>query len=570
MHFIRHLSVAVAMAAAPLTAGAQAPQVPPLPETAPDTSRQVEAPRPRAETGAVTARGSGPSFVLNGIVLEGATALDQKTISPIWQELIGQRVTVQTLDEVTRQISAAYRERGYVLSQAILPAQTVDGGIVRIVVVEGFVDQITYSGGAANQQDLVTEYFGPVADDRPLRLTTLERSVLLSRDAVGSVNTGSVETVLGPSPDTFGAADLDVQIAQQPVSGYVSIDNRGSRLYGDWTLGTGARAFNLLGLNETLDGNFALAPQGTSLAFGSITADVPLRGLTGTWLDGARLRFGGNIFRGDPDLAEAGATAGLTTVSDQTELNAQLVVPFVRARSENVFGRFGLTFRDSETETGLVGLTTVEEDRLAVLEAGVAWDFADRLGGISLVDVSLRQGLDVAGARVSATGPAAGDLNFTSAQVTLSRLQALGSGPWSVFGEITGQMSRGLQPNSERFYLGGSSIGRGFAPGNTSGDTGYAGRAELRRAISPDSLGTVADAASLYAFIDYGRAYDRSIARDGQQWENLGSIGIGAQISLNTWLSVTPQIVRQISGTPRDTVDPSQETRFFIGAVARF
>ncbi|MBW4707474.1 hypothetical protein KX928_06710 [Roseobacter sp. YSTF-M11] len=554
----------------PVAASAQAPQVPPLPETAPDTSRQVEPPRPSVEAGAVTTTGNGPSFVLNGIVLEGLSALDQADISPIWEGLIGARVTVQTLDDITRQISAAYRARGYVLSQAILPAQTVDNGLVRIVVVEGFIDQISYSGGATNQQELVTEYFDPVAQERPLKLTTLERSVLLSRDAVGSVNAGSVETVLGPSPDTFGAADLNVQIEQQPISGYFSIDNRGSRLYGDWTLGAGVRSFNALGFNETLDGNIALAPEDTALAFASVSADIPLRGLSNTLLDGARLRFGGNVFRGDPDLAEAGAATGLSSISDQTELTAQLVVPFVRARSENLFGRIGFTLRDSETETALVGLTTVEEDRLAIVEAGVTWDIADRLGGISLVDLSLRQGIDVAGAQVSATGPAAGDINFTAAQFTLSRLQALGSSSWSVFGEITGQLASGVQPNSERFYLGGASIGRGFAPGNTSGDSGYAGRAELRRAINPQTLGTFADAANVYAFIDYGRAYDRSLSRDGQQWENLGSIGVGAQISLNTWLSVTPQIIRQISGTPRDTSDPSQETRFIVGAVARF
>lgn len=565
MTLLRQLAICSLCSALPVLAAAQAPELPPLPPPDPESSRQVEAPEPTLRTGPVTVRGAGPSFVLNGIVLEGATALDRTQLELIWSDLIGTAVTVETLDAVAREISAAYRSEGFVLSQAILPAQSVEGGIVRILVVEGIVDKVRTTGGAPNQQRLVSEYFGSVPAERPLALPTLERSVLLSRDAVGGV-----DTVLGPSPDTFGAADLEVLITPQPLSGYVSLDTLGSRLYGDLTWGAGLRGYNLLGGNEILDFTFALAPENTSLVFGGVAADIPLAGVAGTRLDGARLRFDANGFRGDPDLDEAGADPDLTSVADQIELAAALEVPVIRTRSENLFARLGLTVRDSDTESGLPGLRTVDEDRLAILEFGLEWDYADRIGGISLVDVSVRQGLDLFGARQSATGPAAGDVEFTSAQVTLSRLQALGTGNWSAFGEVTGQVASGVQPNSERFFLGGASIGRGFAPGNTSGDTGYGLRVELRNTISPDVMGQVAEAASVFVFADYGRARDKTEARDGDVTEELGSVGIGAQISVNEWLSLTPLIARQVSGIPNDTKDASQETRVLVAAVARF
>ena len=41
-----------------------------------------------------------------------------------------------------------------------------------------------------------------------------------------------------------------------------------------------------------------------------------------------------------------------------------------------------------------------------------------------------------------------------------------------------------MLPNSERFALGDATIGRGFAPGNTSGDSGWGGRVELRRQLA--------------------------------------------------------------------------------------
>ena len=248
-------------------------------------------------------------------------------------------------------------------------------------------------------------------------------------------------------------------------------------------------------------------------------------------------------------------------------MSAQLLVPFIRTRSVNLFGRASLTLRDIQTQSGLIGAVVTEDARIVISELGAAWDFADTRGGISFVDVSLRQGLGLAGAEVSATGPAAGDLYFTSAQLTATRLQSFAESPWSLFTEFRGQISKGVQPNSERYFLGGASIGRGFAPGNTSGDTGYAVRVELRRVLAP---GTWAQAANVFGFMDYGQAYDRSIARDGVQQESLGSVGVGAQIEINDWLSLTPQIVRQIEGTPRDTGDNRRQTRLFFGAVGRF
>ena len=557
----------ICLCVAPFCLAAQPADLPPLVGAGPNLSRQVEAPELVPSASPINTPGAGPSFQLNKITLEGATAIDQEALSQTWRDLLGTTVTIPRLNRIAAEISALYRERGFLLSQAVLPAQTIQGGVVRILIIEGFIDDLSLTGGAPNQQALVQRYFEPVQSDRPLAIETLERSVLLSRDAVGSVTGGSVETVLGPSPDTFGAANLSVQVTPQPRTGYFSADNRGSRLYGDLNFGAGLRAFNAMGLNETLDANFAYAPQGSSLQFGSVSVEMPVQAFGGGLFDGARLRFAANVFRGAPDLSEAGDTTGLLSISDQTEVSAQLLVPFVRTRSMNLFGRAGLTVRDNETQAGLVGAVVTEDARITVFEVGAAWDVADTRGGINFVDVSVRQGLGAAGANVSATGPAAGDLHFTSAQLTASRLQSIAESPWSLFAEFRGQISKGVQPNSERYFLGGASIGRGFAPGNTSGDAGYGVRLELRRALVP---GTWAQAANVFGFVDYGEAYDRSIARDGQQNEPLGSIGLGAQIEINDWLSLTPQVVRQIEGTPRDSADNRRETRLFIGAVGRF
>ncbi|MGB3554666.1 MAG: ShlB/FhaC/HecB family hemolysin secretion/activation protein [Jannaschia sp.] len=542
--------------------------LPPQPAPGPE-SEPVAAERPVGGR-AITRVLDGAGFLLGGIAVEGNTAIPTARLQPIWAGLIGREVGITTLDAVAAEVTAAYRAEGYLLSQAVLPAQEVEGGVVRLQVIEGVIDTVRVTGGAANQRRYAERIAGRVTADRPLRIETLERSVLLLRDSFGGRAGESVETVLGPSPDTFGAADLDVVVTPQPVRGYVTADNRGSRFYGDVTLGAGLRSYNLLGLNERLDGTIALAPDDASLAFASVRASAPIQALTDTVLDGARLELGASLSRADPDLTRSGAPSTLTSVVDQRSLSVGMTVPIVRTRSQNVFGRLGLEWTETDSRTGLAGIGSEETDRLVVLEAGLSWDRVTAGGAVNLVNVALRQGLDLGGARIGATGPAAGEADFTLAQVTLSRLQPLGDARWSLLGEAFGQYSADTLPTGERFALGGATVGRGFAPGNTTGDSGFGFRVELRRAVSPPARVPFVTAAEIYGYGDYGRAFDRSAVRDGDTVESLGSVGIGARVDVNDRLTLTAEIARQTEGRPSDTIDGTRETRLFLGAIGRF
>ncbi len=526
---------------------------------------QAEPPATPAPPAPAPAPAAAPGFVLRAVTVEGATAIPATTLAPIWAPYIGQPVSLATLSDIADRIAAAYRAEGYVLSQAVLPEQTIENGSVRIQVIEGFIDRVDIDGGAPNQQEAAARLFGPVATDRPLRLTTLERSVLLSRDTFGD----AVETLLEPSPATFGAADLTVLLEPDPFTGFAAIDNRGSRLYGPLTVAAGGSAYNLLGLNERLDGLVAGAPHGNDLAFAQALLDLPLPFLTGSWLDGGRLEVSADASRGEPDLAKSG-TPDLTVTTNEKNLRAGLIVPFIRTRSQNLYGRLGLDWQQSDSVTGFGASRADSTDRLLVLRAQLTWDRADRFGGVNLVDAGFRQGLDAAGAHIEAEGPAAGDPTFTLATLTLSRLQRLGQGDWSLYAEAIGQLTDDVLPNSERFALGNSTIGRGYAPGNTTGDSGWGGRLELRRDVPGAAMGGKVEAVELYAFSDYGRAFDNSVDHDGDTVQDLGSVGIGARIDVRPWLTLTPEIARQTNGIATDTTDPDHETRFYIGAIARF
>lgn len=518
---------------------------------------QLAAPAPSAAPSPAEVDG-GATFALREIVLEGATAFEPEDLRPIWQPLLGSSVTLVQLKAVAAAIGARYRDAGYVLSQAFVPAQTVTDGRVRIQIVEGFVDRVAVDGGPPAALAATERRFARMAEARPLALAELERAVLLSRDTLG----GEVETVVAPSPDTFGAADMTVILKPDPVTGFIALDTRGSRLYGDVTASAGATAFGLLGLRERLDILASGDPLGGDFGYLRGDAALPLNIAEGTALDGAVLGLRAEASTGEPDTD----LDGLRLLSEEFSLGASLTVPFTRSRTENFFGRVGLEWRQSDSLTSFAGADDEVREELVVLEAGLSWDRADRLGGVTLVDVSLRQGLDFGPAEIEATGPAAPDADFTRLLGRLARLQRLGES-WSAFGEAIWQWSWASLPGGERFSLGGSTVGRGFAPGNTTGDSGFGLRLEVRHQV--DGFGRDR-AAELYAFVDYGRARDDSAARDGDRWEGLSSVGLGARIDLAEWLTLTPEIVRQTSGGPADRDGSALETRAFLGVVARF
>ncbi|MBP7003750.1 ShlB/FhaC/HecB family hemolysin secretion/activation protein [Amaricoccus sp.] len=507
---------------------------------------------------------AGAGVTLRGVRLEGASAVPPGELAPLWSGLIGTEVTLATLNELAEAIGAAYRARGFVLSQAVLPPQTVADGVVAIRVVEGFIADVTVTGGAPNQNAAAATLFAPVPADRPLRIETLERAVLLSRDFLG----GEVETLLEPAADTFGAADLTVAVAQNPFDGFVSVDNRGSRLYGEASFATGATAYNLLGLNEKLD-FLAAGAFDSSLGFVQGGIAIPLLGLAGTWADGATLELEADYADGAPDLAQSGAPDAQTLTTEETNLRLALSVPFLRTRAQNLRLDLGLEWQDSSNVTGLGADEVTEDDRLLVLDAHLAWDRADRWGGVSLVEAGLRQGIDASDTFVGG-GVSNGVPDFTLMTLELARLQRLGQGPWALWLEGMGQYALDILPNSERFGLGDATIGRGYAPGNTTGDSGYGGRAELRYGVDPARLAGFAEGAELYAFGDYGRAYDRDGERDGRRWETLASAGAGVRLDVRPWLTIIPEIARQLDGQATDTTDRHKETRLYLSVVARF
>src|SRR5262245_44067663 len=143
MIFSGLLPVTCFLAALPGHAQVLPPQVEPRPEEAPRP--QPPTPPPELEVPELRLPGRAPpgaeemQFTLQNLVIEGSTVYPPATLEALYADRLGQRVSVQKIFEIAAAIETKYREDGYILTRAVVPAQRIEGGIVHIRVVEGYV-----------------------------------------------------------------------------------------------------------------------------------------------------------------------------------------------------------------------------------------------------------------------------------------------------------------------------------------------------------------------------------------------------------------------------------------------
>lgn len=126
-------------------------------------------------------------LVIRRIKVVGSTIFTDEQLAPLWEELLGKSVTLQTVYDLAQKITAKYGSDGYVLSRAIVPEQELNpkGAAIRIEVVEGYVDKVVWPEKLSKYRDFFTDYAARIVADRPINIRTLERYLLLANDLPG-------------------------------------------------------------------------------------------------------------------------------------------------------------------------------------------------------------------------------------------------------------------------------------------------------------------------------------------------------------------------------------------------
>ncbi|MCE7798871.1 hypothetical protein LWE61_20280 [Sphingobium sufflavum] len=527
---------------------------PEAPRTAPEIVTP-EIPATVAPADAATTR-----ITVREIRVEGSSVYPAGAFADLTAPLTGREVSLAEAFTLADAITARYRGDDYILSRAIVPAQRIENGVLRIQIVEGFVSGVEFQGKASA---VLRRYADALTAEKPLRGKVLERYLLLMNDIAGT----SARAVLAPAPDVRGGSFVTIVADQKTVDAYAGFDNHGSRYIGPVQYYAGVSTNNALGLGERIALNYAGAVPTSELQYVSGQIDLPLG------RDGLLLSANAGYSHSRPGfvLEPLGARA------TGTSLGARVSYPLIRSRAATLRLSLGFHYLDSRTVINdLPDFSPSSYDRIRALRLTSSYDFADRAGGQNLIALEYSQGLSIFGslseARLNPSRPNAKN-GFHKLTAEISRRQTLDSmvRGLAVYGVVKAQTSLGDSLfSSEQFGLGGAIIGTAYDPSEIIGDSGIAGRIELQYATA---LPAVKGAAQFYGFYDVGTTRNQVVQPGEARSASLSSAGGGMRFTLTRHLSgyveAAQPLTRDVQAQLLAKKD-ARPTRLFVGVTMRY
>ena len=471
-------------------------------------------------------------FKLTSVAVEGATVIPPDKISSTYSEKIGRTVAGTDIVEILQSITDLYRNAGYHLSRAIVPPQDLKSGVLRVAVIEGSIEDVSLAGNDRDTLGVLT-VLHPITTERPSRLSTLERQLLLVNDRPGARVTDVSLEEIGSATGRFR---LVVTVETWRIYWTQGLDNYGASAVGPLQGYTSAAFNSYLLPGDSIAVAASTVPDATNeLRFGKAAYDVPV----GT--NGARVGF--SAYQSTVRPGDDRRFLGDYTRTTGYELRGSIVPLLSRESSLTLVAAANYT-DDYEGVTG--GLIYADKIRAGSLSAD--YKLKDNFDGWNNLIVTLRQGFGFFGASSindPMTSRAGASGEFTAVNLTYIRLHTF-SEIWSAKLAVTSQFAANPLLLSQQYFLGGAAFGPGFY----SGDNGVGGSFEFR--FDQKTSWEYLKGYQLYSFIDGGQVWD---VHDGVR-SSLASLGTGVRFffsdSLTGGLSVAFPIHDRFGST-----DPS-------------
>ncbi len=454
-------------------------------------------------------------LILKEIKFKGGTVFSQAQLQRWTRDYIRREITLKDLFDIASRITNEYRRRGYFLSKAFLPPQEIDGGIVTIEMVEGYIGRVRIEGDY-RPHAAISSMVRKIETDRPANIRHIEEYLMQLNDLAGL----NARTILEPLEDSSGDLAIGMVLlldsAQTDVGGRVGLNNYGSRYIGPLQTEAQLDVRNLFGLYGVTTFAATTALPTDELVYVSAQQTLPLS------YPGLSLMA---------NFSYSSSAPGFTLSSSEIESDTfvgtvRLTQSLIRSRSKNL--SFDGQFDIKNIHSDILD-TTLYDDQIRALRASVNYDMRDRLGGGagSVLSATISQGLDVLGANESGSfnlSRARGRSDFTKFEANAARLQSTRWG-FNLYTALRGQYTDDVLLSAEEFGFGGSEMGRAYDSSEIAGDRGVAGTIEARVPIREPVLGVQTEP---YAFYDLGKVWNLDPGG-----ESFSAASAGAGLRLN-------------------------------------
>lgn len=497
----------------------QLPSTRPLqPAPAPRTTVDVQAPA-GPEQAKLTR-----TFTPTRFDIEGVNSIPFADVAKLFAPLAGQPVTVARLVALSAEATALYRARANPLSFVFVPDQSFEGGVVRIVAVEGFISSVRIEGNPGGAEPKLREIAERLQAEKPLTQATFDRVTQLLARLPGV----KVEASASLPETTDGATVLVLKVKRQPYNVSLGADVRKptpravlSGVINDpfWSGGQFSAS--------TLLGNFErekLLTLGYTQLVGA---------------DGLQLKTSFSSYRGYPDeQLGRGAPLERYNTNRRFELSASYPIVLNARTSVTLNGGFYAVDNVDDYRERATGGRLTDDTRVRAVFAQLA--YADVQPDRSrTASVLLAQGIDGAGALAQVrsnvaglSGPGSAKLDFTRIAVDASQRDRFAN-QWGTGVSFGAQYSGNTLATSERISFGGPRFGRGYAAGDAAGDSGWGVGLELNRLFKYD--GTWLKQVEPYVLVEAAHVSNK-VGTPAP--EKLRSVALGVRLSDSRFYSL--------------------------------
>ena len=408
-----------------------------------------------------------PTFTIKRFVIEGSTLFTPEELSGLVVSFVGRRKTSADVEGARDALERFFHEGGYPTVMVNIPEQAVENRVIRLVVVENPVRNVTVTGNRWFSTDKILRDLPSIAPGQVVDLGQLQvEANRLNRHPDFKM---MPEMKPGKVPETV---DILVTVKDKsPWHGSVEVNNRSSHDTTDLRLNASLRHDNLWQKEHSLSASYQLSPEKpeeVQVVSGSYTLPAPWGG------DGKLVGYG---VWSNNDTVSGG---GFKNLGKGYIFGARAIQPLPPVGGYSHSAVAGVDYKDFTETTGLLG-GAGESLPVKYLPFSVAYSSSlpDSRGATSFnaaLNVSFR-GL-VAMPREFEDKRFHSRANYMFLTAGLERLQRL-PGDFSLLVRLDGQVSDQPLVSNEQYSAGDADSVRGYRESEASGDNAIHGVFEL-------------------------------------------------------------------------------------------
>ncbi len=508
----RRLLVLAGMGVLPVCAQAAPPAAPPTPGAIGDTLKQppalqmptqtpgISTPQARAPAGG----GQGATLTVSHFSFSGNTLFGEDLLQPLVADYVGHPITLAQLYEAADKVADFYNQKGYTLASVNVPAQKVKDGNVRLEVIEGRIGKLGFEGKRRYRDDILRGFAHHVHEQDIYHTGPLEQDL----QALNALPGLAARAVIQPGKD-YGSSDVTVKVQEDPIDGYVVMDNYGRKDTGTYRVSGSVTLNNPAGIADQLT---VLGTHSTDnhLNYGYVDYNLPLN-FSGTRLD---LNFGHAHFNAAP----------FNVPGQNNNFQLSLIQSWVRDSTDTLSTTAGFIHTDGNADlsSGIV----LSDTKINLLNLGLAWSHIWSNSAVTQYTLDAHTNFSQVYQRPDGTENR--NHERLRLEANIQHLQPLPA-KFQLLLQSDGVYSPDPLADTEQFSIGGPTTIRGFPSSESRGDRGVFGLLTLRR---PFTFGELALVPRVY--YDAGLVYNKNFAGTPNRRNSLSSAGLGADLIYRT------------------------------------